>query len=126
MFFGSERNGLSNQSLQYANYLVRIPTITDFSSLNISHSIAIACYMYNQMLISNNEAPKTKYNRATAAELNYFFNLLESKLEENNFFSVKEKQAKMLLNIKEIFLRNNLTTQEVKTLLGVVNFLSKN
>ena len=42
--FGPEASGLSNDEINYADYLVKIPTNKKFSSLNLSHSAIIFCF----------------------------------------------------------------------------------
>jgi len=42
--FGPEASGLSNDEVNYADYLVKIPTNNKFSSLNLSHSAIIFCF----------------------------------------------------------------------------------
>ena len=39
--FGPEASGLSNDELNCADYLVKIPTNKKFSSLNLSHSVIL-------------------------------------------------------------------------------------
>jgi len=42
--FGPEASGLSNDELNCADYLVKIPTNKKFSSLNLSHSVILFCF----------------------------------------------------------------------------------
>ena len=44
VIFGPEASGLSNDEVNYADYLVKIPTNNKFSSLNLSHSAIIFCF----------------------------------------------------------------------------------
>ena len=44
IIFGPEASGLSNDELNCADYLVKIPTNKKFSSLNLSHSVILFCY----------------------------------------------------------------------------------
>lgn len=41
VLFGPEASGLSNDEIKCANYLVKIPSNKDFSSINLSHSAII-------------------------------------------------------------------------------------
>ena len=44
ILFGPEASGLSNDEINCANYLVKIPSNKKFSSLNLSHSAIIFCF----------------------------------------------------------------------------------
>jgi len=44
LLFWSEASGLSNEDIVNMNYLINIPTNRSFSSLNLSHVIAIIAY----------------------------------------------------------------------------------
>ena len=47
--FGPEASGLSNDEISCADYLVKIKTNKEFSSLNLSHSAIIFCYELFQL-----------------------------------------------------------------------------
>ena len=44
ILFGPEASGLSNDEINCADYLVKIPSNKKFSSLNLSHSAIIFCF----------------------------------------------------------------------------------
>ena len=44
ILFGAEASGLSNDEINCADYLVKIPTNKKFSSLNLSHSVILFCF----------------------------------------------------------------------------------
>ena len=53
-------------------------------------------------------------------------NSLEEELNQRKFFQVIEKKAKMMQNLRNIFNRiPNLTSQEVRTLHGIVRNLTR-
>ena len=58
--FGSERNGLSNDELTYANSLVCIPAHPNFSSLNLSMAVNIIGYEYWSQLCKYLESQREK------------------------------------------------------------------
>ena len=55
VLFGSEKTGLSSKELELCDYLVRIDTDPEFSSLNLSQSVVIISYEARRALL--NEAP---------------------------------------------------------------------
>jgi tRNA/rRNA methyltransferase len=60
---------------------------------------------------------------ADKKELTGFFDHLERELDDCGFLRNQEKRPVMVRNIRNLFLRANLTGQEVKTLHGIVTEL---
>lgn len=58
LVFGSERSGLSNEDLAFCHYVLRIPTVTDCPSMNLSQAVAVvACAIRpDQTLPSKSES----------------------------------------------------------------------
>jgi len=48
IIFGPEASGLSNNDLNCADYLVKIPANKKFSSLNLSHCVILFCFQLFQ------------------------------------------------------------------------------
>ena len=44
IIFGPEASGLTNNELSYANYIIKLPTNSKFSSINMSHAVILMCY----------------------------------------------------------------------------------
>ena len=42
--FGPEASGLSNYDLSFSNYILQIPTVSNFKSINLSNSVTIICF----------------------------------------------------------------------------------
>ena len=62
---------------------------------------------------------------STAQERDYLFLRLEHFLEENNFFANKEMKPSVMNNIKSIFIRADLSKQEVGTLNGIISAIER-
>lgn len=125
LIFGPENSGLSNEDLSLANKLFQIPTNPSFSSLNLAQAVAITLFQLSEESIDFNSNSKISIG-ATKQELTNFLIHLQSALEDTNFFQEKNKKNKMLINIENIFSRiENLTSQEVNTLRGIITELSK-
>ena len=62
---------------------------------------------------------------AERGELLNFLARLERALDGGDFFHPPEKRASMVRNLRNIFLRGDLTDTEVRTLHGVVSALLK-
>ncbi|MGV3278708.1 RNA methyltransferase [Rickettsiales bacterium LUAb2] len=135
IMFGPENFGLSNEHLKYANVLLNIPTNKEFSSLNLAAAVLLISYEWNKVNFTNQE-PFIRENQqnnqlnnkkilAEFAELNHFFNYMENALESKNFFTDISRKNNMVQNLRNIFLRNNLTKAELNTLYGTVKMLAE-
>ncbi|MEA5574340.1 RNA methyltransferase [Calothrix sp. UHCC 0171] len=49
LIFGREDRGLSNQELNYAQKFVRIPSSSEYASLNLAAAVGICCYELSQI-----------------------------------------------------------------------------
>ena len=102
ILFGPERSGLNNNSIALCDKIIEIPLNKKFNSLNLAQSVLLVAY-----------------------ELFNIFNVLESYIEIKNFFNIKEKKQKMMINIKSIFNKADLTEKEIKIILCIIKNLVK-
>jgi len=119
--FGPEASGLSNDELNCADYLVKIPTNKKFSSLNLSHSVILFCFQLFGFFLKKNIVYKSKYKslKAKKSEVNSFLNIIIGSLDKSGFLQPTHKRRSMIRNIKNIFYRINLSEQEIRILLGI-------
>ena len=127
IFFGPEASGLSNDDLINANYLVNIPTSNKFKSLNLSHAVTVFAFELFTASIKFEPIVKNLYRSddAKKKEVNAFLNFLISHLDEVGFLKPAEKKQQMIRSVKNIFHRSSLSTQEIRTLSGVISSLIK-
>ncbi|NCU49702.1 MAG: TrmJ/YjtD family RNA methyltransferase [Proteobacteria bacterium] len=127
VFFGPEASGLSNDDLINANYLVNIPTSNKFKSLNLSHAVTI--FAFELFISQKNFEPivKNLYRSEDAKknEVNAFLDFMISHLDKVGFLKPAEKKQQMIRSVKNIFHRSSLSTQEIRTLSGVISSLIK-
>ena len=126
LMFGPEASGLSNIDISYSNYIVQIPTISKFKSLNLSHSIAIVCYeifkSFNQSKLRTKDIP---LKLAKKGDIVSFLSLLSKLLDKKNFFEPKEKKHSMIKNINNLFYRFEPNDKEIRILASIISSLSK-
>ena len=127
IFFGPEASGLSNDDLINANYLVNIPTSNKFKSLNLSHAVTIFAFELFTASIKFEPIVKNLYRSddAKKREVNAFLNFVISHLDKVGFLKPAEKKQQMIRSVKNIFHRSSLSTQEIRTLSGVISSLIK-
>ena len=132
IMFGGEKSGLKNSDLVKADEIINIKSDSEFSSINLAMSVMIISYQwYVQKMdfINKNMLIKTTIkqdNYASKKELNFFVSRLISLLSCGDFFTPVEKKESMINNIEAIFTRSNLTSQELRTLHGIISSLIKN
>ena len=126
IIFGPESSGLSNDEVNCADYLVKIPTNNKFSSLNLSHSAIIFCYELFQFFINKKIVYKSSYKSSIAkkSEVNKFLNFITNRLDRKGFLQPDHKRKSMIRNINNIFHRINLSEQEIRILLGIFSTLN--
>ena len=125
--FGPEASGLTNDELNCADYLVKIPTNKKFSSLNLSHSVILFCFQLFGFFSKKNIVYKSKYKslKAKKSEVNSFLNIIIGSLDKSGFLQPTHKRRSMIRNIKNIFYRINLSEQEIRILHGVFATLNE-
>ncbi len=149
ILFGPERTGLTNDDVTIADAIITIPTAPENASLNIAQSVVVVAYQWfvsawqqEKESRDNDAAPYAipgrklrgqpgttgpqaspvahKSEFATKEDLQVLFDHLERELDAIDFWKVADKKPKMWLNLRNIFTRNALTQQEVRTLHGVI------
>ena len=127
IIFGPEASGLSNDEINCADYLVRIPTNNKFSSLNLSHSAIIFCFQLFQFFSNKKVIYKATYKSsiATKFKVNKFLNFIIKELDKKGFLQPHHKRRSMIRNIYNIFHRMHLSEQEIRILLGIFSTLNE-
>ena len=127
IMFGPEASGLSNDELNCADYLVKIPTNQKFSSLNLSHSAIIFCFQLFQHFSNKKVIYNSTYKSSVAnkSQVNKFLNFIIHELDKKGFLQPDHKRKSMIRNINNIFHRLNLSEQEIRILLGIFSTLNR-
>lgn len=123
--FGREKSGLTNHQISLTDEIIEIPTNKNFSSLNLAQAVILVVSELNRFGVSyaKEEIVIPDSFPANKKDLISFFNHLERALDDSGFLKPIEKKPTMMMNIRNIFNRSNLTDQEVKTLRGVITAL---
>ena len=126
IMFGPEASGLSNDELNCADYLVKIPTNQKFSSLNLSHSAIIFCFQLFQHFSNKKVIYNSTYKSSVAkkSQVNKFLDFIINELDKKGFLQPDHKRKSMIRNINNIFHRLDLSEQEIHILLGIFSTLN--
>ena len=125
LLFGRERAGLTNHEVALANVVVEVPLNPEHSSLNLAQAVLIVGYEWFQAGYDGPQDMMT-FNRtriADKAELEGLFRHLEQELEICGFLRHDEKRPGLVINIRNMLLRAELTEQDVRTFHGIVKEL---
>ncbi len=121
LVFGPERTGLENEDIALCDAFLTIPTAPEHASLNIAQSVVVLAYEWfktrHKPGKTDEEAPAPKEDWAG------LFSQLEQYLDEVNFFRVPEKKEVMWNNTRNMLLRGRFSSQEVRTLRGILRVL---
>lgn len=136
--FGRERNGLETSEVANCDAIVMIPVNSRFASLNLAQAVLILGYEWMRGSDAASLGRVTTFEKPVATGLNLgeqtpasreelvgFFEHLETELEQLGFFSSPTKRPSVVNNMRSMFLRAEMTGQEVKTLRGIVATLAR-
>src|SRR5690606_8493203 len=115
LIFSPEDRGLSNEDLDFANFIVSLPTYGSFSSLNISHAVMLALYLAQTHLQIADEQTENHHEN---------FQFPEEPLREwlhTLGFQTGERRTDAFKVLKRILLSNVPTAKELRILEAIVN-----
>ena len=127
ILFGPEKSGLDNEDLVLCNAVINVPLNPEYTSLNLAQAVLLIGYEWFQA-IADVEALTLRCGDAPIAskgELTDLFEHLEKELDNSGFLRVKHKRPAMVRNIRNMLSRIPLTSQEVRTLRGIIASLVK-
>jgi tRNA (cytidine32/uridine32-2'-O)-methyltransferase len=119
--FGNERTGLENEELLACHAAVHIPSVADFSSLNLAQAVQVLAYELR--MASLQLAPETNVQGkveelATNAELDHFFGHLAQMLDDIEFHKGRSPRT-ITQRLHRLFSRARLEQREVRILRGI-------
>ena len=121
MVFGRENSGLTNQELELCHAVVRIPTSSTFSSLNVAAAVQILCYEVRLALSDlqgTTEELRTR-DAVTSEQLEGFYEHLRTTLIQIGYLD--ESAPKLLMRrLRRLFSRAGVERAELNILRGVL------
>ena len=127
LLFGRERWGLLNEEIALADAIVTFPVESAFASLNIAQAVLLMSYEWRRQADRGEILPFDGGLEAAAprSELHGLFGHLEETLDGSGFFKTEAKRPTMVDNLRSIFSRANLSSQEIRTLRGVISSIDR-
>lgn len=134
LVFGREDSGLTTDELQRCQYHVHIPSMPDFSSLNLAAAVQVLAYELRMQSLQREGAP-TKMHKvettavfneipATAGELEQFYQHLEQVLVEIGFHD-PQKPRQLMPRLRRLYGRVHLNRMEMNILRGILTETQK-
>ncbi len=126
LVFGKERYGMTNEEVERCHYLVRLPTVETFSSLNLASAVQVLAYecrmATNPKLIDVDNDIDDDYVDAEKMESFYqhYFDVMEKTL-----YLRKEGHESLKSKIRILYNRSRLKRHEIDILRGFLSKLEK-
>lgn len=122
LVFGPERTGLSNGDIAECQHMLTVETV---GSLNLGQAVLLMLYGMRTAEKGMTQAYTQIGDTLPASQkdVQAFFNFLEERLDDANFWREPRKKRIMWQNVRNIFHRSHLTEQETRTLMGMVRAL---
>lgn len=122
LVFGNERTGLENEELARCHAMVRIPSVDDFSSLNLSQAVQVMAYELRVALLGG-EVPAAPVRDdaeppADAARMERFYDHLSELLDEIDFHKGRAPTT-IMLRLRKLFQRAQMDERELRILHGI-------
>ena len=133
LLFGPEASGLDNDEVVLADILVTASLNPAYPSLNLAQGVLLMAWEWRMAVLyaagQSADVPVDtthRAGRASVAERDYFYKRLEMALDEGGFFTAPDMVATVKRNIRALFNRAALSKQEISTLHGILQALTRN
>jgi TrmH family RNA methyltransferase len=119
--FGAERTGLTNEELETAHVLIRIPASDAYASLNLAMAVQVVAYeLFRARGVPVPAAPPGAAPLASAADMQRLFEHLAQVLEEIDFRDRTQSGTHLMSRIRRFLQRAELDENEVNILRGIL------
>jgi TrmH family RNA methyltransferase len=120
VLFGSERAGLTNEQLEAAHLLIRIPASESYPSLNLAMAVQIVTYeLFRAKGVQIDSAPGAG-PLADPLEMQRLYEHLAQVLEEIDFRDRTQGGTHLMGRLRRLFQRAALDRNEVNILRGIL------
>lgn len=124
LLFGNERTGLENDELARCHAMVRIPSVDEFSSLNLAQAVQVMAYELRLCALGRApaeaaEPPEPPEPPADLAEVEAFFAHLWGVLHAIDFHKGRAPHT-VERRLRRLFLRAHPSLRELRILHGIL------
>lgn len=127
LMFGPEKSGLENEDVVRADCLVTADLNPDYPSLNLAQAVLMMAWEWRvaAFAASGSVSQQLSSETATILERERFHERLEAELDEGGFFISPDMAPAVKRNLRALFARAAPSSQEISTLHGVIQALTK-
>jgi len=125
LLFGAERTGLTNEELEVAHLLVRIPADARYLSLNLAMAVQIMAYELFLARDAAPQAPERTVPLASASQLTLLYEHWAAVLEEVDFRDRTESGTHLMARLRRLLQRAEPDENEVNILRGFLTAVQK-
>ncbi len=117
LVFGREDKGLFNEEIGICTHLIRVPTASEYVSLNLAQAVMICCY---EMFLARGsyEPPQEKSDLAPAGHRIQMLKLWRQLLLDIGFMKA-DKANHMMQGVGRVFSRGAVTRDDLDILMGM-------
>ncbi|MEY2168105.1 MULTISPECIES: RNA methyltransferase [unclassified Rhodanobacter] len=122
LLFGNERTGLENDELATCHAMVRIPSVDDFSSLNLAQAVQVMAYELRLAMLGDElPAPPPEHDEppADAGQMERFYAHLAETLDDIDFHKGRSPET-IMLRLRKLFQRAQPDQRELRVLHGIL------
>jgi tRNA/rRNA methyltransferase len=116
LVFGAESSGLTNEEIAICDWVVTVPSLQQYRSLNLAQSVLIFCYEANMAMLEDWEKLETPKPSSKEKLIQHML-----QVAEDVGFILPGDPFKMRPRLEEIFLRLPSHIKEMKTLHGLLD-----
>jgi len=121
LVFGRERSGLRNAELDLCRDVVRVPTCTGFSSLNLAAAVQILAYeIRGAALRGASPPPGGSDDPVTTEQIDGFYRHLESALVDIGYLD-RARPKLLMRRLRRLFARAGVERAELNILRGILS-----
>ena len=134
MLFGPEASGLNNDEVVLADVLVTAPLNPAYPSLNLAQAVLLMAWEWRmsahladklEPVLPGPRPNMSGGQHASIQERDFFFQRLETALDDGGFFTAPNMAASVKRNIRALLTRAMPSAQEINTLHGVIQALTR-
>ena len=125
ILFGPERSGLETDDVAVARTILTVPINPEFGSLNLAQAVILVAYEWSKGQALS-QPPATDLDPpAPQQELDGMIGQLETMLEQAGHFFPPDRTPSIKRTLRTVLTKPGWTSQEVRTLRGVLSTLDR-
>ncbi len=118
--FGRERNGLTNSEVDLCHAMVRIPTDSGYSSLNLASAAQVLAYEIRLADGREEDPRQTVPAAANGDAMGLFYRHLQQTLYDLDFVKTQHPPVKLMRKLMRLFNRARPSEEELSILRGIL------